>query len=148
MTASVLFAALTLAAPALKERPAKGDGLVGEWVIESSVYNGRPRRQPAGEPTHYQFAADGTWTTTRGERKTGGIRAYRVDRDADPPAITLKYEPAEQDGREALGIYKVEGDRLTLCYSRAGHTARPTALESTEGSGLNLVILKRVKPKD
>jgi uncharacterized protein (TIGR03067 family) len=137
----------TLAAPALKERPAKGDNLVGEWVIESAVYNGRPRRQPAGEPTRYQFTADGSWNTIRGERKIPGDRAYRVDRDADPPAITLKYEPAEQDGREALGIYKVEGDRLTLCYYRPGHTARPTAFESTEGSGLNLVILKRVKPK-
>jgi uncharacterized protein (TIGR03067 family) len=140
--------ALTLAAPALKERPSKGDGLVGEWVIESSVTNGRPRKQPGGEPTRYRFEADGTWITLRGERKTGGERAYRIDREANPPAITLKYEPAEQDGREALGIYKVEGDRLTLCYYRPGHTPRPKAFESTEGSGLSLVILKRVKPKD
>jgi uncharacterized protein (TIGR03067 family) len=142
-----LVLALTVAAPALKDRPNKAADLTGEWVVESSVANGRPR--PGGkELQRYVFAADGTWTVYRGERKLNGDRAYRVDVAADPPAITLKYEPAEQDGREALGIYKVDGDTLTLCYTRTGSGRRPTAFESAPGSGVNLIILKRAKPRD
>ena len=142
-----LVLSLTLAAPALKDPPKKATDLTGEWVVESSVYGGRPR--PVGkEPQRYVFAADGTWTIYRGERKLYGNRAYRTDPDADPPAITLKYEADLQDGSEALGIFKVDGDVLTLCYSRSGIQSRPAAFASPAGSRLNLLILKRARPKD
>jgi len=142
-----LVLALTVAAPALKDRPNKATDLTGEWVVESSVANGRPR--PTGkEPQRYVFAADGTWTIYRGERKLYGNRAYRTDPAADPPAITLKYEADLQDGTEAPGIYQVDGDTLTLCYSRSGVPSRPAAFASPAGSRLNLVILKRARPKD
>jgi uncharacterized protein (TIGR03067 family) len=94
------------------------------------------------------FSADGTWTAYRGERKLNGNRAYRNDPTTDPPTITLKFDAAEQDGPESVGIYRVVGDTLTLCYSRTGSARRPTAFESPEGSGINLIILKRARPKD
>jgi len=142
-----LVLALTVAAPALKDRPNKATDLTGEWVVESSVANGRPR--PTGkEPQRYVFAADGTWTIYRGERKLYGNRAYRTDPAADPPAITLKYEADLQDGSEAQGIYRVNGDTLTLCYTRSGNGRPPTAFESLPGSGFSLIILKRARPKD
>jgi uncharacterized protein (TIGR03067 family) len=142
-----LALALAVAAPALKDRPDRATDLAGEWVVESSVYNGRPR--PGGkEPQRYVFAADGTWTVYRGERKLNGNRAYRNDAAADPPAITLKYEAELQDGVEALGIYQVDGDTLTLCYGRPGLEARPTAFASPAESRLNLIILKRARPRD
>jgi uncharacterized protein (TIGR03067 family) len=139
--------ALVVAAPALKDRPDQATDLAGEWVVESSVYNGRPR--PTGkEPQRYVFAADGTWIVYRGERKLDGNRAYRTDAAADPPAITLKYDAAEQDGPEAQGIYKVSGDTLTLCYTRSDSARRPKAFASFPGSRVNLIILKRARPKD
>jgi uncharacterized protein (TIGR03067 family) len=147
MTTIALIAALTLAAPALKEPPKRANDIVGEWVMESSVYNGRPRTN-AAVAMRMVFKADGTWIYYRGERKINGDRAYRVDTTVNPPAITLKYEPAEQFGSEALGIYKVEGDRLTLCYGRGGIETRPTEFASPEGALLNLMVFKRVKPKD
>lgn len=142
-----LLLALSVAAPALKDRPNKASDLTGEWVVESQVYNGRPR--PVGkDPQRHVFAPDGTWTVTRGERKLSGNRAYRIDASTDPPTITLKYDAAEQDGPESVGIYKVTGNTLTLCYARPGSIRRPTAFESAPGSGINLIILKRAKPKD
>jgi uncharacterized protein (TIGR03067 family) len=143
---STLILSLAIAAPALKDPPKNANDLTGEWVVESSTANGRPR--PAGrESQRYFFASDGTWTVFRGERKLSGDRAYRVDVTTDPPNISLKYDAAEQDGPEALGIFKVVGDTLTLCYSRTGGARRPTTFESPEGSGVNLMILKRAKPK-
>jgi uncharacterized protein (TIGR03067 family) len=145
MYASLL--ALSLAAPALKDPPNKAADLAGEWVAESLVYSGRPRPQ-GKDPQRHVFARDGTWTVYRGERKLSGDRAYRVDTTTDPPTITLKFDAAEQDGPESVGIFKVVGNTLTLCYGRAGSTRRPTAFESPPGSGINLIILKRAKPKD
>jgi uncharacterized protein (TIGR03067 family) len=139
--------AMSLAAPALKDPPNKAADLAGEWVAESLVYSGRPRPQ-GKDPQRHVFAHDGTWTVYRGERKQPGDRAYRVDTTTDPPTITLKFDAAEQDGPESVGIFKVVGNTLTLCYGRAGSTRRPTAFESPPGSGINLIILKRAKPKD
>jgi uncharacterized protein (TIGR03067 family) len=142
-----LLLAIVLGAPALKDPPNKAADLTGEWVVEGLVYSGRPR--PVGkDPQRHVFAPDGTWTVTRGERKLSGNRAYRVDATTDPPTITLKYDAAEQDGPEAFGIFQVTGNTLTLCYARPGSTRRPTAFESAPGSGINLIILKRARPKD
>jgi uncharacterized protein (TIGR03067 family) len=144
---STLLLALALGAPALKDAPKKGADLVGEWVVETSIYGGRPRAL-AKNPLSYVFDADGTWTFHREGREIGNTRAYRHDPEADPPTIVLKYEPTEQDGAEAFGIYKIDGDTLTLCYGRPGSTIRPTVFASPEGSGINLVVLRRARPKD
>jgi uncharacterized protein (TIGR03067 family) len=142
-----LLLAFALAAPALKDAPKKGGDLTGEWVVESVVYGGRPRA-PQKDPLRYVFDADGTWTIYRGERKPPGNRAYRTEPDAEPPAITLKYDAAEQDGPESLGIYRLDGDTLTMCYNRPGVSKRPTEFASPEGSGTSLMVLKRARPKD
>ena len=65
------------------------------------------------------FAADGTWTVYRGERKLYGNRAYRTDAAADPPAITLKYDADRQDGSGGPRHLQGGGDALTLCYTRS-----------------------------
>lgn len=150
MTPTLLLGtALSLAAPALKESPKKAD-IVGEWEVES-VNAGNPARpRPKGKglgPQRYVFTADGKWLLFRGERKVGDDRAYFTNAKADPPTIDLRYEPADQDGRTVLGIYKIEGDRLNLCLSR-GDGTRPAGFESTVDAPATIYILKRAKPKD
>jgi uncharacterized protein (TIGR03067 family) len=135
MTTIVLFSVLALGAPALKEPLKKDNDIVGEWVVESSVWNGRPRPYQ-NRPMRMTFQADGTWVQ------------YRGDPTSNPPAITLKYDAPEQFGPEALGIYRVEGDTLTLCYGRSSSETRPTEFASPEGAQLSLMVFKRVKPKD
>jgi hypothetical protein len=43
-----------------------------------------------------------------------------------------------------IGIVKMEGDRLYLCYDR-GTGERPTRFDSPEGSTVILIIMRRVK---
>jgi uncharacterized protein (TIGR03067 family) len=150
MTPTLLLGtALLLAAPALKESPKKAD-IVGEWEVES-VNSGNPAKpRPKGKgpgPQRYVFTADGKWFLFRGERKVGEDRAFIANPKADPPAIDLRYDPVDQEGRTVLGIYKVEGDKLTLCLSR-GEGTRPAGFESTADVPATIYILKRVKPKD
>lgn len=140
-----LFVALTLAAPALKDPPKKELNIVGEWVVESQTTGGRVLKTTA-EVT-YMFGADGGWTITRKAGKAVGVgsRTYTVDPKADPPAIDMKLSAAAARPTYQ-GIVKVDGDRLTLCYTRSGED-RPTRFESPEGSNVILIILRRM-PKE
>jgi hypothetical protein len=50
-----------------------------------------------------------------------------------------------KEGRTLLGIYRLEGNFLTLCLAGPG-TRRPTAFASAPGSRLSLFVLKRRTP--
>ena len=83
MGGALLFAALAVGAPALKDKgPA---GLIGEWAPESGTVDGSAG-PPQGPPTRWVFGADGTWEIRReGRRVFGGT--YTADPAADPPAL-------------------------------------------------------------
>ena len=140
----LLGAALALGAPALKDPPKKPHNIVGEWVVESAMTAGKARPQ-AGDPLKYVFTADGKWIVYRGERKlTGDQRGYVTDAKKDPPTIDLTIDVADQETRKTLGIFKVEGDTLTLCIGRINGD-RPKNYEATPEAPATLYVFKRVK---
>jgi len=139
----LLGAALALGAPGLKDPPKRVQSVVGVWVAESFTFAGKPR-PPGSRPIRYEFTADGKWYSYRGERKTAMERTYFTNPKADPPQIDLNYDPAEQEAPIGRGIFKVEGDTLTLCFVRNNGT-RPTTFESTGEPPALLYVLKRVK---
>jgi uncharacterized protein (TIGR03067 family) len=141
----VLGVAIALAAPAPKDPPKKVPSVVGMWEMESSMYAGVPRRLGA-QPLRYEFTDNGKWYSYRGERKMAE-RTYSTNPKADPPTIDLNYDPTEQNPPMGRGIFKVEGDTLTLCLVR-NKEPRPTVFESTRETGTFLFVFKRVKPKD
>ena len=121
-----------VAAPGPKDPPkADPPSIVGEWVMET-----------AGDPFRLTVTADGKYLKTRG-KVTFATQTY---------AINPKKEPAEIDltqtglGVTTLGIYRVDGDRLTLCFSRSGGD-RPSKFEKA-GPSVTLMTFKRVKAAD
>jgi uncharacterized protein (TIGR03067 family) len=140
----LLAAALTVSAPALKEKPkATADEPTGEWEMQSTTVSGR--QSVINGQLVYAFTKEGKWVTRRDgqELATGLDRRVEFDAKAAQPTIELILNPQVATSRYQ-GIYKIEGDTLTICASR-GKVERPTTFESPEGSGITLYVLKRVK---
>jgi uncharacterized protein (TIGR03067 family) len=139
-TAVWLAAALTVAAPALKEKPKPPVSLVGEWVIESAVVGGRPS---TGGHNRWVFNPDGTraiFDTTK-EIASG---TYTTDPKANPATVDL--DPGSASGVYPC-IYRIDGDTLTINVGWQ-KSERPTAFESPAGSMCTLYVMKRLKKED
>jgi len=143
MQATILITAFALSAPVLKDPPKKELKLASDWVVESQVTNGRPLKSKIER--RYIFSADGKWTMTTNKTKVTPdlTRTFTIDNKNKPAAIDMKLLPTATT-TAYTGIVKIEGDTMTICYSRNGDE-RPTKFESPEGSTVILIVMKRVK---
>ena len=142
MHATILLGlALAVAAPAPKAAPKKEPTLVGKWLGETSVQGGQPQAPMDGEVV--TFAADGSVAIQSGKAKEVVGTTYTSDAKKSPAEFELVMPGAPPGMKPCLGIYKIDGDTLTLCFNVEGE--RPTKFESPAGSKAMLVTLKRVK---
>ena len=112
-------------------------------MIESIVIAGKPLDGDVSWVV--EFTADGRFTLRMGGEVPGG--RYKTDRKADPPALDLTDTPENQRREDPpiLGIYKVEGDTLTVCLKPGA--VRPDTFDAEARSGNILVVMKRAKPE-
>jgi uncharacterized protein (TIGR03067 family) len=128
-----VLAVLACALPALGE-DAKSvfKKLDGAWTYTS----------PEGEENRWVF----TGTTLKSQVHGGEyVSTITLDPQAKPePTIDFKITegPDDSKGQTALGIYKLDGDRLTLCIAMPGHSTRPTEFKRVEDETV-LFDLKR-----
>jgi uncharacterized protein (TIGR03067 family) len=109
----------------------------GNWKIVRCEFSGRNQDQALGvEDT----ISDGRWL--RPNRRTAEYR-LKLDSTKDPKSVDLS---ADRLGDQTLkGIYSLEGDRLTICYSYDPQGPRPTEFKTTEATAAYLYVLVRVK---
>jgi uncharacterized protein (TIGR03067 family) len=140
-----LMISLTLGvgAPAGKDAPKKEESIVGEWAGESMVRGGKVRPVPEGGIT-FKFTADGKLIVNEGNRGEREVGSYKLDSKKNPSEFDLT-PPPEKSDKPVLGIYKLDGDTLTLCVSDDDGAARPTKFESPDGTRIMLMTLKRAK---
>jgi uncharacterized protein (TIGR03067 family) len=144
MYSSLLAAlALSVAAPATKDGKKDPPSLIGVWVAETGTTSGEERAIAAGSMT-IEFTTDGKVSIQEGPKRSG-LLDCRTDPKRSPAEIDF-IAPPRAKSLNMVGIYKVEGDTLTLCLSPGGK--RPTGFESVAGSDVMLLTLKRPKPKD
>lgn len=139
---TMLLIALTLAAPALKDKTTPAPSLVGEWAIEEFTVGGKPSG-PDLVPNRWAFNTDGT----RAINDNGGKKLVDGNYTADPKTGALDLDSGQQAGAPYLCLYKLEGDTLTLNVGWQ-KAPRPAAFASPMGSQCTLYVMKRVKPKD
>jgi uncharacterized protein (TIGR03067 family) len=140
--ALLLALVLGVAAPAPKDAPkapAAESPLLGEWVVESHVASGKLLR-PIGKPERVKITKD-RWIVVKDGESDANLT---LDPTKDPPHIDV-WVPVQGDEMDAnaRGIYKLEGDTLTVSYRLGGE--RATKFESQPKSGVYLMTLKRVK---
>jgi uncharacterized protein (TIGR03067 family) len=70
---------------------------------------------------------------------------YEIDGDAEPKAFHMNPATGELKGQAFRGIYRVEDDKLTLCFSWPP-LERPTEFRSRRNSTIVLAVFKRAKP--
>jgi uncharacterized protein (TIGR03067 family) len=69
----------------------------------------------------------------------------KVDSSKTPKEIDLTYTDGDQKGKTVKGIYRLNGDDLTICRGLTEMRARPTEFAAPVNSGLLLVTWKRSK---
>jgi uncharacterized protein (TIGR03067 family) len=146
MTPALLALALVTAAPTTKDKDAKKEppSIVGEWVAEKAVLAGNPRPAPDGGVT-MEFKADGKVVIKEGTK--GPIEAtYTTDPKKEPAEFEMTPPIKGPKNDSLIGIYKVEGDTLTLCLAPDGQ--RPAKFESSADVPTMLMTFKRAKKKD
>jgi uncharacterized protein (TIGR03067 family) len=65
-----------------------------------------------------------------------------LDPTQKPPGIDVIPDGGPSRGKRVLGIYRLEGDRLTLCMADPDKP-RPRAFEAEKGSGQTLMVFER-----
>jgi uncharacterized protein (TIGR03067 family) len=146
MHASLLIGLALVAGAPGKDPPKKeAPSVVGEWVAATVMVGGKGQAFPDRDFA-YTLTADGKFLVRKG--KEGGDGKYTLDPKKDPPEIDIFLDD-KADTPTMQGIYKVDGDTLTLCVGPGGkNAARPKKFEAPEGSEAMLLVLERPKKKD
>ena len=127
-------------AVAAEDKKPDEEKIQGGWKVTEAKKNGQ---DPADKDE-----VVGQVLTFDGDRMKFGPFAgeWKLDPSKDPRQIdcTVVDGPENEKGKVSQGIYKLDGDKLTLHLSHPGGE-RPTSFESKEGENCILLTLERVK---
>jgi uncharacterized protein (TIGR03067 family) len=117
--------------------------LAGTWSSASAVNDGKPIGEETVKKLRLTLTQQGGYKTELGDQVLFDS-TYRVDAGQQPKQIDMIGTEGENKGKAAQGIYLLEGDTLTICYTMPGGD-RPSSFESKPGTGATLVVWKRMK---
>ena len=125
----LLSLAVTFALPAVLDKP-----LEGKWELTSLERDGKPDAAMQGAVRVHE--GDKYSLTPKGGKTVTGTYT------ADAKTLDMKPDDGRYKGKTLLGIYKIEGDTLTICFADPGQP-RPTEFASK--TGVVVAVHKRLK---
>ncbi|MGP0065318.1 MAG: TIGR03067 domain-containing protein [Isosphaeraceae bacterium] len=116
----------------------------GTWSVTSSLYEGQAASADLVRSIKRIVEGDHAVWERDGKRFAGTTIA--VDPAREPKTIDVIPDGGRNRGERVLGIYKLEGDKLTICMATPGKP-RPTAFRAETGSSWTLRTFTREKPR-
>jgi uncharacterized protein (TIGR03067 family) len=111
--------------------------LTGNWQATTYALDGK--NAPADDMKKIQLTFDAEGNTKAfNDGKLFIASSTKIDPTANPATIDITFTGGEGKGGTALGIYKIEGDVLTICRAAPGKE-RPKEFSSNPDSGLTLM---------
>lgn len=114
----------------------------GTWRVVSFERDGK-----AADPAvvgSIRRIVRGDHVTWEREGKSFAGTSLKLDPAADPPALEVVADGGPSRGKATLGIYRLEGDELTICMADPDRP-RPSGFTTVPGSGLTLMRFVREK---
>jgi uncharacterized protein (TIGR03067 family) len=146
MNARVLVVAATLLvalSPFAVAEDSDQKKLQGEWsMVRMEI---RQKERSRESEVWKLTVKDDQWTMTRGPDARA---TFKLDETAKPKTIDRTFRDggrATEPEETYLGIYKLEGDQLTICHYGSSKV-RPTEFATTPKTG-TLIVWKRVPLK-
>ncbi len=113
--------------------------LEGKWTIESLTRDGKADDSLKGA-TRVHEGDKYTITPPKDSKAPSTEGTFTVD--AEKKTIDMKPSSGNFKGKTLLGIYKLDGDTLTVAFAEA---ERPKGYESKEGSKVVVAVMKKAK---
>lgn len=125
------------AAPDVKAELAKHQGA---W--RSVSFRREGKETDAAVVRSITRTVDGDRVVWRRDGKSFSASTVALDPDADPKALDIRADGGPGRDKVVRGIYKIEGDRLTLCTADPDEP-RPTAFRADAGDRWTLMVFER-----
>ena len=117
--------------------------LQGKWRLTAVAHGGKS--VPAKELVNQTVEIKDIRTTARdGDDVKDETKIVALEAKGKPSAIDFEMTSGDDKGKTLAGIWKLDGDKLTICVPEPGKT-RPKAFEGKEGTGHTLLVFEKMK---
>ena len=116
----------------------------GTWKAVALEAGGKPLPKEAIPDFTFIIGADGK--STGKMAKNEYTATITVNPKKDPKTIDNVHESGEQKGKKQYGVYKLEGDKLTVCMTAPGRAEGDRPKDFSTKDTTNVVfVFERIK---
>jgi uncharacterized protein (TIGR03067 family) len=117
--------------------------LQGTWTTASLIYNGKDLSNDGKLKLKFSIKDDkGTIEGNDQVKKEYATITFKLDPSTSPRCVDMTIDAGVQKDTVIEGIYELKDDEFKICAKVLGKE-RPLKFESTEGSSIVVIVLKR-----